>query len=187
MEAVFDLKPIRDATNLSLIATNRSLEQGGLCRSSEAERVKGIVGACEAGFDFVDIELTSGILQETVKNVKDLGVKLIISYHDLQATPQLDDLRKIVQGELRAGADICKIVGTAVNQWDGLTYLRFLQENSSIPLVCFGMGEAGIVSRIFSPLLGGAFTYATSGAGSESAAGQLTIAEMKTIYRILGV
>jgi len=187
METVFDLKPIRDATNLSLIATNRSLEQGGLDRSSEAERVKSIVGACEAGFNFVDIELTSNVLKETAKNVKDLGVKLIISYHDLQATPQLDDLGKLMQRELRAGADICKIVGTAINRWDGLTYLRFLQEHSSIPLVCFGMGEAGIVSRIFSPLLGGVFTYASSGAGSESAKGQLTIADMKTIYRVLGV
>jgi len=49
------------------------------------------------------------------------------------------------------------------------------------------MGEAGVISRILSPLFGGEFTYASTKTGSESAPGQLTIAELREIYRVLGV
>jgi len=49
------------------------------------------------------------------------------------------------------------------------------------------MGEAGVMSRIFSPIFGGAFTYASSDAGEESAPGQISLDGLREIYRILGV
>jgi 3-dehydroquinate dehydratase len=43
------------------------------------------------------------------------------------------------------------------------------------------------MSRIFSPVFGGEFTYASSAVGAESAPGQLTIRDMREIYRIMGI
>jgi 3-dehydroquinate dehydratase-1 len=47
------------------------------------------------------------------------------------------------------------------------------------------MGEQGQVSRILCPLAGGYFTYASIESGRESADGQLTVKEMREIYRLL--
>ena len=91
-----------------------------------------------------------------------------------------------MRDELSAGADICKIVGTSNTPSDNLSYLNLLRENADVEIVSFGMGNAGILSRVLSPLVGGAFTYASVEKGSESAQGQLTISELKEIYRIMG-
>jgi 3-dehydroquinate dehydratase type I len=145
------------------------------------------VSACEAGFEYIDVELTTGSIEKIGDDAKALGAKLVVSHHDFDATPGISELDGIMRRELEAGADICKIVGTARDHRDGLTYLRFILENPDVNLVSFGMGEAGVMSRIFSPILGGAYTYASAGVGEESAPGQLTISELRSIYKILGV
>jgi 3-dehydroquinate dehydratase len=48
------------------------------------------------------------------------------------------------------------------------------------------MGEQGKVSRLLSPMFGAFFTFASLEQGSETAAGQMSIKEMKAAYSILG-
>ena len=187
MEDIGDMTGIREATDLPLIATNRIREQRGLWEGPETKRIEALVSACEAGFEYVDVELTTGSIERIGDEVKALGANLVVSHHDFGATPGIAELDGIMRRELDAGADICKIVGTARDHGDGLTYLRFILENPDVNLVSFGMGEAGAMSRIFSPLFGGAYTYASAGAGEESAPGQLAISELRSIYKILGV
>ena len=64
-------------------------------------------------------------------------------------------------------------------------YLRYLESEPGN--ISFGMGRHGAPSRVMSPLLGGAYTYASASAGKESAPGQLTLWEMRLIYRAMGV
>ena len=116
-----------------------------------------------------------------------MGAGVIISFHDFEATPEKELLEEILRDEQSAGADICKIVGTSNTPSDNLTYFNLLRENVDIEIVSFGMGNAGILSRVLSPLVGGAFTYASAETGSESAPGQLTISELREIYRMMGV
>jgi 3-dehydroquinate dehydratase type I len=192
MESKGGLTRIREATSLPLIATNRRRDQGGLHVGAEEDRIETLLDACEAGFDHVDLEhvdleLTTGSIKDVGQKVKSHGAKLIVSYHDFAKTPEKVGLKEIMLQERRLGADICKIVGTARTHSDNLTYLSFLDENPGANLVCFGMGEAGTMSRVFSPLFGGAFTYASPRAGGESAPGQLAIANLKDLYRLLGV
>ncbi len=187
MKDIGEMTRIREATDLPLIATNRIREQGGLWVGPETSRIEALMSACEEGFEYVDVELTTGSIERIGDEVRALGAKLVVSHHDFGATPGIAELDGIMRRELDAGADICKIVGTARDQGDGLTYLRFILENPDVNLVSFGMGEAGVMSRIFSPLFGGAFTYASAVAGEESAPGQLAISELRSIYRILGV
>ncbi len=187
MEKPTGLRRIREATTLPLIATNRSREQGGLWNGDESDRIQVLLSACDADFNYVDLELNMVSVQKAGEDVKGLGAKLIISHHDFENTPGIKELRNTMRRELEAGADICKIVGTARNQGDNLIYLRLLHENPGIELVSFGMGASGIISRIFSPIFGGAYTYASTNIGEESASGQLTISDLKTIYKILDV
>lgn len=187
MEFTDDLQRIRDATDLPLIATNRRVDQGGLSSCPETDRVATLLEACDVGFDYIDLELTTSSIVDVADKVKAHGAMLIISYHDLNCTPEREALDRIMHEELNLGADICKIVGTSTSPRDNLTYLSFLMDNPGVDLVCFGMGVTGVMSRIFSPLFGSAFTYASTGTGRESAPGQLNIADLKEVYRILGV
>lgn len=52
-------------------------------------------------------------------------------------------------------------------------------------IVTFCMGEKGKMSRIFSPLMGAAWTYASLGRRRASAPGQLTVKEMREIWERL--
>ena len=47
------------------------------------------------------------------------------------------------------------------------------------------MGEVGRTSRLLSPVYGGAWTFAALESGGETAPGQMTIKEMRTVYELL--
>lgn len=187
MENPGGLKSIREATDLPLIATNRSREQGGHSDLPEEERLGVLLAACDAGFEYVDVEATTEGTFSFVKEAKERGSEVIISHHDFDGTPSRDQLEALMTCELTNGADVCKIIGTAREPSDCLAYLSFLNDNRGVRLVCFGMGGPGAMSRIFSPVFGGEFTYASSAVGAESAPGQLTIRDMREIYRVLGI
>jgi 3-dehydroquinate dehydratase type I len=187
MKSPGDPRKYRDSTGVPLIATNRRMDQGGYARMGEHERVAAILDAVEAGFEHADLELNTPDLGELGSRVKALGGKLIVSHHDFQETPPIDELRETMQLMGEHGADVCKIVGTAQRPGDNLVYLSLYESKGDGGLVSFGMGSDGILSRVLSPILGGEFTYASSHAGGESAPGQLTLAEMREIYRLMGV
>jgi 3-dehydroquinate dehydratase type I len=186
MEQLGDFGPLRETVGVPMIATNRRPDQGGHSADSEADRIAGLLQACESGFDYVDLEINTEAVGQIAKKVKSLGAKVIVSFHDFEATPEKELLEGILRDELSAGADICKIVGTSNKPGDNLTYLNLLREKADVEIVSFGMGNAGILSRVLSPLVGGAFTYASAEAGSGSAPGQLTISELREIYRMMG-
>ena len=187
MESPGDPGIIRDSTDLPLIATNRRRDQGGHSRMKEPERVAAILDAVEAGFDYADLELNTPGLDNLGSRVKSLGGSLVISHHDFKGTPSAEELRETMSRMVERGADVCKIIGTAQSPGDNLTYLGLFGSPREGGLVCFGMGRDGILSRVLSPLVGGEFTYASSHAGGESAPGQLTLAEMREIYTLMGV
>jgi 3-dehydroquinate dehydratase type I len=144
--------------------------------------------AAREEFDYVDLELGTKDVRKTVCQIKRNGARAIVSCHNEKYTPDKEALESILANEKRAGADICKIVGTAKSYTDSLRCLRFVDKHARrTKLVCFSMGRLGIPSRILSPLLGGYFTFASFRAGRETAAGQIPIDELQTLYKELGV
>ena len=171
-----------------LIATNRQRRQGGKCNLSEGKRIKTLISAAEAGFTYVDIELTTQRLEEVVKEIKARGAETIVSFHDFNHTPSIGDMKKIVEAQINAGADLCKFVTMAKNISDSIKSLLFTHEMSKkTGIICFAMGKYGLLSRVLSPLFGASFTYASLGEGLETAPGQISIYELREIYRKFGV
>ncbi|MEM3702856.1 MAG: type I 3-dehydroquinate dehydratase [Candidatus Bathyarchaeia archaeon] len=180
-------KAIEDA-RIPLIATNRQYEQGGAYKQNENERLKRLLETASKGFSFVDIEITTPKIKLVVENLKKKSVETIVSFHDFNKTPSLQELRKIAASQIRVKADICKIVTKANDIGDNLTCLSLVSETSrKIRTVCFAMGKHGIFSRVLSPLFGGYFTYASLKIGMETAPGQISIEQLKKIYKLLGV
>ncbi len=166
------------------LACNRSPDEGGNWKGSEAARISELVGALELGASIVDIELGTKKLERLVPAIK-LKAQCLISYHGLKGTPALDMMKEIVRAELEAGADLCKVVTTAREFEDNLAVLQLIRAFPQAKVVAFAMGPLGGVSRVLCPLVGGDFTYASIEAGLESAPGQVTVPDLHRIYEML--
>jgi 3-dehydroquinate dehydratase type I len=166
------------------IACNRKKEEGGRWRGSESARLDQLLKAVSMGADIVDIELSTPDVSGLVEEIKG-EARCLISYHNVKITPPLSKMRDIVQRQQAAGADICKVVTIARSLQDNRNVLRLIKECPQVKLVSFAMGPLGQISRILSPLAGGYFTYASVAEGRESAAGQMTAADLKIIYKLL--
>ena len=168
------------------IATNRTIDEGGKWQGNEARRIEGLLQAIELGADMVDVEFRTKNLVNIVPLVKK-RVKCILSFHDLEKTPPLEEMRGVVKRQLKAGADICKVVTTAKEFEDNLAVLQLISEFPENKMVAFAMGQTGQISRILGPLVGADFTYASIEKGKESAPGQMALRELINVYQITGL
>ena len=166
------------------IATNRLKAEGGLWEGSEEARQGELLRALNLGVSVVDIELAAPELDEIVPVIKKKA-RCLISHHDTQRTPPPTELRRIIENEMAAGADICKIVTTARNFDDNINVMGMISEFRPADVVAFAMGPRGQMSRIFCLLCGGAFTYAAANEGAQSAAGQFTVSQLRRIYEMM--
>lgn len=166
------------------IACNRKDAEGGRWQKDEAGRIEELIKAVELGANIVDIELRTENLEKAIPLIKKRA-KCLVSLHELKKTPPLNRLKEIVNRQLNAGADICKVITTAQSFEDNLTTLQLIAEFPKIKVVSFAMGPLGFTSRIFCPLVGGYFTYASIGEGRESAPGQITVSRLSKIYGMM--
>jgi len=166
------------------IACNRMAQEGGSWQDSEARRKEELLKAIQLGADIVDIELATTNLERVVSLIKKRA-KCLLSFHELEKTPALDSLKKIVKRQLAAGADICKVVTTAQKFEDNITILKLIPEFPEARIVAFAMEPLGLPSRILSPLVGGDFTYSAIEKGGESAPGQVTVAGLHKLYQMV--
>ena len=178
---------IRDMTTLPLIATNRSRSEGGFKAINETERIQSLLAAASAGFEYIDLEWRTPQIHQICAKVKKLSnTQIILSHHDFRVSPTVKQLSAISHKQVEAGADICKIIFTANSIADNLSCLDFIQQIApNQRVICFCMGNHGLMSRLFSPLFGGFLTYAAIERGKEAAPGQVTLTEMKHFYELI--
>jgi 3-dehydroquinate dehydratase type I len=169
------------------IVTNRKKEEGGKYKGEERKRLNVLQEAIDLGADYIDVELAAerSFLQGLIKNRR--GTQVILSFHDFQRTPSLKELQRLFEQMVRLGADVTKIVSFARAWEDNLSILSLIPfaRARKQKIVAFCMGEKGKISRLFSPFLGAAWTYASLSRGKASAPGQLTVGEMKEIWEML--
>jgi len=168
------------------IACNRRADEGGKWEGNEAKRIEELLKAIELGADIIDLELRTGNLRQTMELIKKRA-KCLLSFHELKGTPPLNSLREMVQRQLEAGADVCKVVTTAQRFEDNLSILQLISEFPKTRIVALAMGPLGFASRVLGPLVGGDFTYASIELGQESASGQITVRELRKLYEMVGV
>ena len=166
------------------IACNRLADEGGKWGKNEAGRIAELFKAIELGADIIDIELRTKNLDEIVRLIKKRA-KCLLSFHDLAGTPPLDKLKRTIERQLAAGADICKVITTATSFDDNLRVLQLITAFPNEEIVSFAMGPLGSVSRILCPLIGGFFTSASIEEGRESASGQVTVSDLRKLYEMV--
>lgn len=188
MESTSSIAKIRQVTDLPLIATNRRGGKGGFFHGTEEARMETLANATQDGFDYVDVELNTKNVGRFVRRFKQEGARAIVSFHNEKNTPGPLALESTLKREKDAGADVCKIVTIARSYSDNLRCLAFLDKHARKGrLVCFAMGRLGMPSRVLSPIFGAYFTFASSGVGKETAAGQIPVSSLRNFYNELGI
>jgi len=159
------------------------------CRAgkfSDEQRKKKLEKAIEAGASYVDIEIDAPdrFKEELVSTARRHNCKVILSYHNFTETPPTDELSKMVDASFAEGADIAKIACLANSESDTARILSLYAKHKN--LVAFNMGEKGRITRVASLLMGAPFSYVSTGAANETAPGQITKKQMKTVLKELG-
>ena len=169
------------------VVTNRRKEEGGKYWVHERRRVKILKEAIDLGAEFVDVEIGTerSLLQSLITNKK--GTQVILSIHDFQETPSQGELKRLYERMARWKPDLVKIVTFARSWEDNLRILSLIPyaRKKNQKILAFCMGEKGKMSRIFSPLMGAAWSYTSLCNHRASAPGQLTVREMTAIWEKL--
>lgn len=165
-----------------LIFTLRKKSQGGFFLSSEKERLSILEDLCQLNPTYIDIEYDTdpGFIKRI--HQKFPQIKIILSYHDFEKTPQ--DLFSLFQSLIIPEAFAYKIATHANSSLDALRMVDFVKKNaSSYKLSGLCMGEEDKITRILGPVISNFIDYAALDDNSKSAEGQLTLEELMTSYQ----
>lgn len=171
-----------------LLFTIRTRDEGGnadvTVRVYE-EIIKKVVG--EGLADAVDLEIFKFKGQEDrlsllVNEVKGHGAAVVMSNHDFNSTPGVEEIVKRLKDMEKAGADVAKIAVMPGDRQDVMNLMNASFEADKIlgiPLIAMSMGELGRISRLSGDITGSCVTFAA--AGLASAPGQISVEKLRGI------
>ncbi len=175
-----------ESRGTQLVATCRPVREGGGFAGSERERLALLQECARAGFDWIDIELDTQLLDSPPP-----GCRIIRSHHVLDTFPDLGQ----TFGRLRQrGGDLLKLAVAVTSTAQLVRLLSWMEEEDpSKPRIIIGMNTLGQASRYLGELLGNAWTY-VSETGAPAAPGQfdletalrLSAVEPRRLYGVLG-
>jgi len=162
-----------------MIFTLRTRAQGGEFAGSQVEYVKKIKALAEIKPEYIDIEYSaesSHWIEELHKAHSD--IKILLSLHDFEKMP---DLPLIYQEMQKNQADLYKFSVMPKSSAEALSLLHFMKINAP-KVIAMGMGKYGEVTRVLSPVFGGAFVYCSTSKETQTAPGQVTLTELLNTY-----
>ena len=184
---------------VEVIATCRMAAEGGRYTGDERLRANLLAEAVRAGADYVDVEYRAwsteafrqsdlAVLLKTPTDAADAhdvaasSTRLILSAHDFENTPT--DLPNTFEKIAREPCDVVKVACQAERITDSLAMLDALRVAvERRPTIALSMGEAGVMTRILAGKFGAMLTFASLAEGAESAPGQVTLGQMRDLYR----
>lgn len=179
---VVELGTLLQTLTIPSIVTCRPTWEGGESDLSDEERLRLLdlsnFFTTARLVPYIDIEL------ETLRRVpgarEKLARSLIISTHDFQGRPER--LNNLIVEMTDAGGSVNKIVWMARSIRDNVEAFEIL-ENRQKSTIALCMGEAGLISRVLAKKFSAFLTFAALEAGGGTAPGQVSIHDMKRLYR----
>ncbi len=180
-----EVETVLPQSPLPVIATVRSVEQGGHFSGTRQEQLRLLIRAATSGSSYVDWEFRpSETLPDELSVMRE---RVILSYHDFEQTPAERELESLFDQMAASSTGVVKVVTLAQRMEDNISSLNLIGRgrNRGIEVVAFCLGPLGRISRLACLLMGGAFTYAALESGAEAAPGQLTLAKMRQLLELL--
>jgi len=172
--------------SLPIVVTCRDKQQGGAIAYPDQLRVDVLTSALKAGVEFIDFEYESFLSTENRERIERAlseasKARLILSAHNFET--KFDNIGKLHRHILTVyPAAIPKLVYMANHINDCFEAFDLLHRTSGAAIV-FCMGAAGLVSRIIAKKLNSFLTFAKLDDESATAPGQLSIEQLKKLYR----
>ncbi len=197
-ESVFDASSLKGVLgglreilgDIPLLFTFRSAREGGERQIDKRDYVSLNLTAIETGcIDLLDVELSceETVLKQLIAAAHNASVKVIISNHDFQGTPDREEIVRKLRKMQMLGADISKIAVMPQNKADVLTLLAATAEMTETypdqPIITMSMAGTGVISRISGEIFGSAVTFGS--AGRASAPGQIDNQALKNVLEVI--
>lgn len=185
------LKQVRAALGETpLLFTFRTAAEGGEKEiTPEAYERLNTEAAAFGNVDLVDVELFRGeeLCKRVIAGAHEYNVKVVVSSHDFQKTPDRETLVQRLRRMREIGGDVPKIATMPNSTQDVLTLLaatdEYKQKYADCPVITMSMNWLGTVSRISGEFFGSALSFGA--AKRASAPGQLAVKDLKTVLNIL--
>ena len=145
----------------------------------------------------IDVEVQRGCLQLVCEHAHTLGVDVVASFHDFEATPPDEVLEGVLARMADEGADLAKIAVWPTSADDVARLLGVCARATAgtgegagpgVPVAAMSMGALGAVSRV-APAFGTALTFAVvpdeQGEARASAPGQMPIQDVRRCLELL--
>ncbi|MCC8029933.1 MAG: type I 3-dehydroquinate dehydratase [Lachnospiraceae bacterium] len=169
-----------------MLFTIRTKQQGGNAVTYEKNILYLNQIAAKSGvIDLVDLEFFEATRPEReIRRLQRMGVRVIASHHDFQATPDERILRMLMDQMKQGGADIAKLAVMPQTPDDVLRIMKLTNDTRErypgLPVVTMSMGGLGVISRVAGEAFGSCITFGAD--GEVSAPGQM---QMDTLAGIL--
>jgi 3-dehydroquinate dehydratase-1 len=171
------LRRIRQ-TGKPVVLTVRGADEGGRAMPGELRAELYRTGLSLA--DAIDVEIASQALaEELIPAARSAGCRVILSAHDMAATPSAEALCALVARARSLGADLPKLATHTSTLDDLRRLLEVTLAERAAGIVTLGMGSLGPLSRVALPAAGSMLTYGAAGSGT--APGQLPVAELAAL------
>lgn len=191
VEAVLQaLSAIREKLGeMPLLFTFRAEEEGGervgITLAEKRNLLEHVIKSEQ--IDILDIELFhEPSYIHTIRELTNMhNVKLIMSYHNFQKTPDRAEMLKKFALAEKYGADFAKLAVMPLRKQDVLTLLAVTEEANDIvdiPIITMSMGDIGSLSRMVGWMFGSVLTFGIR--GKSSAPGQIPIDHLKEIMEL---
>ena len=145
----------------------------------------------------IDVEVQRGCLPGVSEQAHGLGIDVVASFQDFEATPADDVLEEVLARMVNEGADLAKIAVWPTSADDVARLLGVCARATAdpgegtglgVPVAAMSMGALGAVSRV-APAFGTALTFAVvsdeQGETQASAPGQLPIQDVRRCLGLL--
>lgn len=184
------MKLIRSQTEKPVLMTLRTSEEGGMLDISRREYytvLRDIIETEEAKPDLLDIEAFDTDDEDGFDRVEfmaqmahEAGIATVLSNHDYDKTPPVEEIVKRICTMDKLGADLPKAAYMPQGEKDVYRVIeaaRVAAEYCDKPFIALSMGDEGLPTRICSGQQGTAVTFAT--VGEASAPGQIEAGRMR--------
>ena len=190
-----------------VLLTCRTAAEGGRARLDDASYVALLCSVLDGLADWaperrpvaIDVEVQRGCLPQVCEQAHGLGIDVVASFHDFEATPADEVLEEVLARMAREGADLAKIAVWPTGADDVARLLGVCARATAdagegaglgVPVAAMSMGALGAVSRV-APAFGSALTFAVvpdeQGQARASAPGQMPIQDVRRCLELLQV
>jgi 3-dehydroquinate dehydratase/shikimate dehydrogenase len=162
---------------LPCIMTCRPASEGGNSDLPDSARLGQLAIGVDAGAAYIDVELRT---YEKSSGDVPTGSRLILSAHDFKGRP--DRMYNLISEMAQSRSDVNKVVWMTRSIRENLEAFEILRQRQK-PTIALCMGEAGLISRVLAKKFDAFLTFASLRDESATAPGQVTVHDMKRLYR----